>query len=120
MEDITKEELIRFLKKVVADISGINHQSKSDNAYQRLGDIVRDIDYKLVSYYRLDWEQLKISSFTKDISLSAKILSHYSHKASDKRKSELISEFKKEYLYDLRDLVFKLEYVSNSDSFRQE
>ena len=59
----------------------------------------------MVSQYKLTWESYKTHITTNHFHKDEKILDDYSYAKSDKRKEQVINEFKQELSYDLRSLV---------------
>lgn len=105
-----KNEFISYLKSASSKLSSVRYIKKSDSAYQELSEIERDLRHKCLIYFKLTWEEFRTNGFTRDLQLSTEILNKYTHKGSEKSKSDRIDEFKKEYLYDLGKLIFNLEY----------
>lgn len=101
-----KEEFVFFLKKKSSEIS-------FSTSHQVLSDLVREIKYQCVTYYKLTWEQFN-TGITRDLRLSEKILERYPLKGSEKRKDAIIDEFKKEYCHDIDKLIFSLTYNDNN------
>lgn len=83
MADITFSEK---LKRLYDKLDSLTHRRKSDIAYNTAREIATELKHLMPS--------------SNNIRLGVKILDDYSYKASDKRKSEVIAEFRKETMFD--------------------
>jgi hypothetical protein len=79
------------LKRVYDKLDRLSHRKKSDFAYSEAREIANELKSLLPD--------------SNNIKLDIKLLDDYSFKASDKRKSEVIAEFRKESMFDILPIV---------------
>lgn len=107
-------DFLDFLKYTKSYIDSLKHVNKFDTTIQAANNLVRIVRSRFVNEYKYDWNDFDTSWEGKNLNLSAKKLDHYKYNMSDKRKSEIISEFAKEYSIDLGEIIYRLEYKSKS------
>lgn len=79
------------LKKVYDKLDRLSHRKKSNFAYSEASEIATELKSLLPD--------------SNNIRLDIKILDNYSFKASDKRKTEVIAEFRKESMFDILPII---------------
>lgn len=79
------------LKRLYNKLDNLSHRQNSDTSYYLARDIASELQ--------------NLMPQSNNIRLDVKILNSYSYKACDKRKSEVIEEFRKETMFDLLPIV---------------
>lgn len=87
------------LKKAYDKLDRLSHRKKSDYAYSEAIEIANELKSLLPD--------------SNNIRLDIKILDNYSFKASDKRKNEVIVEFRKESMFDILPIINKSKDASD-------
>lgn len=102
---LSEMTFLDYLKYMNDRISSIRHISKSNNAYQECRTLSSHIISRYIKEYDLDWENYFLQSAGQHLRLSSQILDLYSYGNSDKKKESRISEFVKEFSYDLGNMI---------------
>jgi len=104
-ERLSKLPFLDYLKEMHSRIKGIRHTNKSNSAYSEARELSHHIINRYIKEYNLTWENYNSQPAGQHLRLSAQKLELYNHKASDKRKGEVIAEFVREFEYDLMNMI---------------
>jgi hypothetical protein len=102
-----------FLKSVKENLKYLSHRSKTDVAIDQAHTIARIISFRMVTEYKLSWDEYRSDPATTDFWQDEKILGSYKYGLSDKRKSEIIEDFKKELWGDISGLLSRREFEAS-------
>jgi|GEM_PF-2472163 len=97
MKDFTFAEK---LKQLYDKLDRLSHRNKSDVSYNTAREIATELKSLMPN--------------SNNIRLDVNILDDYSYKASDKRKTEVIAEFRKETMFDLLPIINRGDDSSES------
>lgn len=87
------------VQDIIRRVENIHHRKKADTAYWEA--------------HKISLEMTALFPSSNNIRLDAKILKDYSFKASDKRKEEVIENFKKETIFDLLPIANRDEEITD-------
>ncbi len=112
--EATKERInampyLDFLREVKETVGRLTHFKKSNNAYLEANELIKLIINKFLSENNLTHQNYYESEYGNMLRLDKEILNDYSYKDSDKRKEQVITEFKDELLMDLDRIIFEVE-----------
>lgn len=96
---MTELSFTEKLKKIYDKLDRLSHRKKSDFAYSEAQEIATELKYLMPD--------------SNNIRLDIKLLDDYSYKSSDKRKSEVIAEFRKETMFDLLPIINRGQEASD-------
>jgi hypothetical protein len=119
-EFLDSKSFLEFLKYIKENLPTIFHQSKSDSAYSKTMDLMRIIRNRIVSNYNFTWEEYESKHPGHDFWLDEQKLESYDRKDSDKRKNEIIEEFKSYLTDDLDKLIYNLEKPAQPPAENEE
>jgi hypothetical protein len=91
---------IEKLNRVYEKLDRLSHIKKSDAAYSEANGIARELNYLLQD--------------NNNIRIDIKILDKYSYSASDKQKSYIIDEFRKESMTDISNFISRNKVIPDS------
>jgi hypothetical protein len=95
-----------YLLEAQRKLDLIEHYTKSDNAYNSAVNLLREIISRTIVAFELEWDDTNNFDY-KQLRLDKRILDRYPFNGSDKKKSDLILEFKSNLKTDLFHMIIR-------------